>query len=162
MGEPTSSAKAPAFDRARLAKACIGLGLVAWLIAQVLPAFRYHDTLSNAPVSYMPGGQLTFVGWAYAGVGAEDSNYGGAGPLYLGWFASIWFLGALTAYARRHLGVARSLAIVAFLSGMEGVWATANFTAYSEVQGLELGAWVWLAALGLVLAGMAVTRPSPR
>jgi hypothetical protein len=114
-------------------------GVVALVLAQILPAFRAAE-----PV---PGWVATVYGWIALPFGEP--------VLFLGWTANLWLIVAVIARVTRHARTALVAAAAAELSALVGLWSLATFDIpLLDVGGLDIGALVWLAAVALVAVGV--------
>jgi hypothetical protein len=156
----TERRPAPAQHRGRLRRPGLDsilllAGIAALVAAQLLPAYR----ADGAEVFYVAGFTVTYSGWG-ALLGEEPI-------LLLGWTANLWLVVALIARLTRHANGALVAAIIAELTAAVGFWALATFETSLHVVGLEIGAWVWLTGVTLVVGGVSqwgvrqLARPRP-
>jgi hypothetical protein len=145
-GNPELNGLRRRLQRLSRADVLVLVGIVAWIVAQFLPAYRADSLFAG--VVENSGFSVTAVGWA-------NSIFDDQPILLLGWTANVWLLVVLVARVRRrHERIAVAAAVIAELTALIGIWALATFDTSESVLGLEIGAWVWLAGVTLIVVGV--------
>ena len=128
----------------------LGGYLVLLAVASALPAAKWAD-------------ETTWHGWEFLFIGPL-----GIFQSQFGWYANSFVVAAVVMLIIGHRGIARVLATLA------AVTATNTFTLYStgtlvnengdrtDLVGLQIGAWVWMAAIAWAVAFIWLAKPAER